>query len=438
VWFVAFLTLLLATIHSQRAEACTCPGISPCQALSYADRIFTGVVTDVSPILAADGTVATGTTVTLVADRSFLGASGTVVLHSKLSSCAYQFTVGTRYLVYAGKNPDGSFSTSICSRTKVLADADEDLRFLSSLPPPGTGGRLSGAVARVQIDLLGVRRPEDPLPVADVPLTIQGPNGIRRNVTTDSDGRFQLDGLPPGDYHVSPSVPATIRVQGNLDVRLGDRGCAVANASLLSNGRVAGRVVDRLGDPVQGAMVTLMPSSYTNKAEFPNAWLRMQASSADGSFTFEGLPAGEYHVGVNVQFGPLLPSPYPPTWAPGVSDRASASGVRISEGQRSSGVVIALGARLQEITIEGLAVAPDGTPASGASISLLFPDSVLATSTGRSGADGRFTLKALQHTAYEVQASVGGGADRRLAKLRVTFTEGTSASIRLVLMPESR
>jgi hypothetical protein len=66
---------------SDRADACQCVSISPCQALSVADTVFTGIVTDISPVLTPDGNGITGSAVTLVADRSFVGATaGPVVL----------------------------------------------------------------------------------------------------------------------------------------------------------------------------------------------------------------------------------------------------------------------------------------------------------------------------------------------------------------------
>ena len=144
---------------SDRAEACECFAISPCQALSLADTIFAGIVTDISPVVTPDGKSITGSVVTLVADRTFVGASaGTVILRAKLSSCNFQFRTGERYLVYASRGSDGSLDTSTCSRTKLLTDADEDLTFLTSLPPIGTGGQLARLIERVQVGLLGVHR----------------------------------------------------------------------------------------------------------------------------------------------------------------------------------------------------------------------------------------------------------------------------------------
>jgi len=47
--------------------------------------------------------------------------------------CGFDFTPGTRYLIYGGWDRDGELGTSICTRTKPLKDATSDL---AELGPP--------------------------------------------------------------------------------------------------------------------------------------------------------------------------------------------------------------------------------------------------------------------------------------------------------------
>jgi hypothetical protein len=423
-----------------RADACDCALVGPCQALSFADAVFTGVVTDISPVLTPDGHGASGFVTTLVADRSFIGPTGTVVLRASLSSCSFQFREGERYLVYARRSTDGSLGTSSCSRTKLLADADEDLAFLTSLPPVGTGGQLSGLVERVQIDLLGVHRDKTLTAAASgVSLTITGPKGIRRDELTDREGRFRTSGLPPGTYRIAVNVPETIRVQGELEVRLADRGCAASTIRLLSNGRVTGRVIDRQGDSVPGAMVSLMPAAFTNREEFPHVWIRTQSSDARGEFAFDGLPAGEFHMGVNVLFGAsFLSSPYAPVWLPGVDARAETLPIQLSEGQRRSGLEIEVGVKLREVTVEGVLLLPNGTAAAGAHVALLWPGTPIATATGRADANGSFKLRGLEKTAYVLKASLDEAPGKGMsATASVTPTVDEPVLLRLILAPIS-
>jgi hypothetical protein len=439
VWIATRSLAAIAVVFalSEPADACDCGVPGPCQALSFADAVFTGVVTDISPVLTPDGNGVTGFVTTLAADRSFVGrtGTGTVILTAKLSSCDFQFRVGERYLVYARRASDGSLIASSCSRTKLLTDADEDLAFLTSLSPIGTGGQLSGLVERVQIDLLGVHHGENLTAAAPgVSLTITGPQEVRRDVVTDGDGRFHAAGLPAGNYRIAVNVPQTIRVQGELEVRLADRGCAVSGIHLIANGRVSGRVIDRLGDAVPRAAISLMPAAFTNRDEFPHVWIRAQASDARGEFAFDGLPAGEYHLGVNVMFGASPSSPYAPVWLPGVDARAETVPVRLSEGGRRSGLEIVLGDRLRETVIQGIVLLADGSAASGAQVALLSPGSRIATAINRADGTGAFELKALEKTAYVLEASLTGPSGKRMsATASVDPTAHEPVFLRMVL-----
>jgi hypothetical protein len=52
--------------------------------------------------------------------------------------CGYDFRVGVEYVVYARKDARGRLSTGICSRTRPLAAAAEDLAYIrkmASIPP---------------------------------------------------------------------------------------------------------------------------------------------------------------------------------------------------------------------------------------------------------------------------------------------------------------
>jgi hypothetical protein len=52
-----------------------------------------------------------------------------------VSTCAYEFEVGKRYLVYAGYFL-GRLRASYCSRTSVIENATEDLKVLGKGKPP--------------------------------------------------------------------------------------------------------------------------------------------------------------------------------------------------------------------------------------------------------------------------------------------------------------
>jgi hypothetical protein len=68
------------------------------------------------------------------------------IVTDQLSTCGYQFTRAEKYVVYARRRDDGRFTASVCSRTRPLADAAEDVKYLSALPAAGTGARVYGRI----------------------------------------------------------------------------------------------------------------------------------------------------------------------------------------------------------------------------------------------------------------------------------------------------
>lgn len=47
--------------------------------------------------------------------------------------CGYNFTAGKKYLIYASGTTENGLSASLCSRTKNLPDAAEDVKLLDEL-----------------------------------------------------------------------------------------------------------------------------------------------------------------------------------------------------------------------------------------------------------------------------------------------------------------
>jgi hypothetical protein len=138
--------------------------------------------------------------------------------------------------------------------------------------------------------------------------------------TTDAHGEFRIDGLPAGDYIVAaraivdasaagdaggagsttyyPGTPDEAaadvvgvqagRTSANIDVRL----------AIVRTYEVSGLVVDEAGEPVQHAIVSLMPdlrddASLKSLLTGAHSFIR---ADANGAFAFRGIPAGDYTV----------------------------------------------------------------------------------------------------------------------------------------------
>ncbi len=133
-----------------------------------------------------------------------------------------------------------------------------------------------------------VMNADTPLPETSVTLRPQG-QPLERSVTTDHEGRFQIEDLEQGTYHVG-LANHRLRLIHNEDLQLfGDRDVVLAFATT----RISGTVVDQqTGDGIAEAMVVLRQfladgrpgSTFTRPTE------------EDGSFELADAAAGSYRV----------------------------------------------------------------------------------------------------------------------------------------------
>ena len=146
--FILVLTLA-AGPYAGPARACSCAGsLGAEEELRYSDAVFTGemIRAGIEDPRPDDGAMFGG--VEFRVDESWKGVSGESAVvygqalsyYGKLeegkmyveSSCAYSFSKGESYLVYATRYENG-FRVEACSGTKTLAGADKDLEALG--PP---------------------------------------------------------------------------------------------------------------------------------------------------------------------------------------------------------------------------------------------------------------------------------------------------------------
>jgi hypothetical protein len=135
-------------------------------------------------------------------------ADDTIEVWTPFGDCGYDFQAGETYLVYAN-NDEGSansLSTDICTRTRRLSDAGEDLTYLFFYKEQPESGRLEGFATTDELYRLTYDRLHDPetmkSPVAGVVIKLQSGH-LTRFTETSSNGRFVFDGLPEGDYKLS-------------------------------------------------------------------------------------------------------------------------------------------------------------------------------------------------------------------------------------------
>ncbi len=155
-------------------------------------------------------------------------------------------------------------------------------------------------------------------------------SGSDRQVSTDADGKFAIEGLPEGKIHLEASHPDYL--EASLDVDPDQQ--VTADISLGSGATISGSVVTSDGrTPASGARVGLDAQGEAGR-------FGSESATADGSggFLFEHLRAGRYQLTAQDNAG-----------------TAPAREVTLTDGQRMDGVLLQIaGGALLRGTVTGL------------------------------------------------------------------------------------
>ena len=296
-------------------DACSCIGTRPpCEATWQAAVVFTGTATAIEPASRSRPEIRQGYTeslrrVTFRVTEAFRGVDGkAVVLDTGASgaSCGYDFEPGQDYLVYAHRSPDGRLSTGICSRTRPISEAAEDLAYLRGPARESPGfGTIQGAV-REQDPLSKEYLPFDRMPPhAGARVTVEALDPrqpARYQSTTGVDGRFAVQ-APVGKYRVTLDVSdglyATRAGTGLAPELLDPRGCAQVDFVVLPDSRLSGRILDADGGPVSSLSVEMLDAQSTSAQSYSSS--ERARTDESGRFEFIRLRPDSYVLGLTLQ-----------------------------------------------------------------------------------------------------------------------------------------
>jgi protocatechuate 3,4-dioxygenase beta subunit len=304
---------------------------------------------------------------------------------------------------------------------------------------------------------------KEPLRRAEVSLQRSGKSGMMMggdnsaySAVTDASGRFRIGNIEPGEYflnHHKTGYVGSRSAFGSsarfLKLGAGDS-LTDLRYSLLPQAVVTGRVVDDEGEPVQGASVMLMRSSYrrgSGQMLTPAA----QAITNDlGEYRIINVQPGRYYLQANIQRmmpgGGVPPSPSAPagtprtalvsTYYPSATESSQATRIEARAGLGLSGQDITL-RREKVYKLSGKVLDANGSPARQTFVMLRVEDGDVAYGFMGSGVDekGSFAINNTRPGQYTITASKMDGQNRQSAETSVTVGDSDVTSVVLQMLP---
>ena len=184
--------------------------------------------------------------------------------------------------------------------------------------------------------------------------------------TTDSEGRYRLEGVPAGMYNVAPSAPTLVSsdpASRKKEVTVaGDATVERIDFSLTRGGVISGKITDSEGRPVIATKISLKPVGNAESTAYYEAFRdRMFLTDDRGIYRIFGLSPGHYLVSAgdsdNSPFELLFTGPRKvKTYYPGVTEEARAKVVELTAGAEALGVDIKLGLPAKSFVVSGRVV----------------------------------------------------------------------------------
>jgi hypothetical protein len=248
-----------------------------------------------------------------------------------------------------------------------------------------------------------------------------------RSTITDESGQYELDGMSPGRYRVGARQSGYLPM-GFDDPRSSVVGRPIAidadglngvDITLPRLGTIAGRITDENGDPIEGAMVTIVEVRLEDGGRVLVPRAASAPSDDRGQYRVFGIEPGRYLVRAGpgdpsgllrfgLATGDQIPG-YAPSLFPGTFAVAQAAHVDVGPSSSITGVDFPL-VRTAMVTVAGRVFTSDGQAFQGP-LKMSPRSQRELTAADSSGAiiypDGRFEFRDVAPGEYVISSSRG-------------------------------
>src|ERR1700752_213998 len=170
--------------------------------------------------------------------------------------------------------------------------------------------------------------------------------------TTNQDGTYRIENVPPGSYEVAPDAPAFVTTsESRLRILIVSEGETVGDVDfdLVLGAVITGKITDSDGKPLIEEQVTLSTAESVNENRPYSRESRGINTDDRGIYRFFGLKPGRYRVAVGVGAGDSnsfisssRASRSKQTFYPSVTELSKATILEASEGSEATNIDIVI------------------------------------------------------------------------------------------------
>jgi hypothetical protein len=406
VFFLGCSTVVFSACSSVFAQDCA-PWARACEKVNSKADIFVGRV-----ISAMDETGSIHVQVL----RTYRGSvSGEIAINAFPRTLG----VGETYLFYCSLSQGGHDTLRAndgCSTEPLSAVGPDELAVLDGLKSGSRSGTVFGSLER-RLSY------QDHEPLTGIRILVK--NGKRTySGISDTEGKFDISGVPPGVYHLSAELPETLTLGEEELIEIFPRGCFNAYLTAMNNSTIRGRIALPAGIKAAGTRVFAVNTTGGGGRE--------ATADSQGRYTIFGLAVGKYVVGINIDATfPSIEAPYPPTYFPGTRDPEKAKKFVISGPAHFREVDISVPVASEIVRLEVKATFEDGQPVQNELIGISYTGYGIRSgertdSTGMASVPivrgERFFLMGFRRVGSRCLSPVTVGPDKYPQMIQVLYT----------------